>query len=187
MAYQSNVPQASQTIAQTQSIINANFTALNSFGNGYAELALQSSAPTFSAGNDGLYTLNNATTTKNETYIHIQNQAGTVDIPFTASAMSSVVTASCVNGWSYLPSGLLMKWGTIAAPSATTAVTPTVTSGGPDWTQVFTVYLTGYDASGAVNFTCGQASAANNSSGNFNAYCANPTANTYIKYLVIGV
>lgn len=187
MSYTSNVPQANQLLSQSQPIMNANFVALNSFGNGYAELALQSSVPPFTAGNDGLYVLNNATTTKNETYIHIQTQAGTSDIPFTASIMSNTVTASCVNGWSYLPSGLLIKWGTFAAPSNPTSVTPTVTSGGPNFTKVFTVYVTPQDTSTNTNFVCGQKTAANDTSGNFDAYCANPSATTYIKYLVIGV
>lgn len=186
MAYQSNVPQANQLISQSQSIINANFVALNSFGNGYAELALQAAAPVFSAGNDGLYVLANATTTKNETYIHIQTQAGTADIPFTASAMSNTATALCVNGWSYLPSGLLIKWGTTAAAASPVAITPTVTSGGPNFTKVFNVYVSGYDTA-LANFTCGQATAANDTSGNFSAYCSNPSATTSIKWLVIGV
>lgn len=187
MAYTSNVPQANQLISQSQPIINANFVALNSFGNGYAELVLQSSAPSFSSNNDGLYVLANATTGVSETYIHIQNQsAGTVDIPFTASAMSNTATASCVNGWSYLPSGLLIKWGTTAAASSPVSITPTVTSGGPNFAQVFTVYVTGYDTA-LANFTCGQSTAANNTSGNFDAYCSNPSATTSIKWLVLGV
>lgn len=188
MSYQANCPQATQTIAQTQSIINANFTALNSFGNGYAELQLQSTAPSFSANNDGIYVLNNATTTQSETYIHIQRpSSATAEIPFTASAMSNTAAASCVNGWSYLPSGLLIKWGTIAAASNPTSVTPTVTSGGPNWSQVFTVYMTPLDTSGATTFACGQLTTPNNTSGNFTAYCANPSATTSIIYLVIGV
>lgn len=187
MAYTSNVPQANQLISQSQPIINANFVALQSFGNGYAELAVQVAAPSFTAGNDGLYVLNNATTTKNELYVHKQTQAGTIDIPFTASAMSNVATASCINGWSYLPSGLLIKWGTATAAANPVSITPTVTSGGPNFTKVFTVYVTPEDTSTNVNFSCGQKTAANDTSGNFDAYCANPSATTYIKYLVIGV
>lgn len=186
MAYTANVPQASQLVSQTQPIINANFQALVSFGNGYAELSLQSIAPTFSAGNDGLYVLNNATTTKNEMYIHKQNQAGTVDIPFTASAMSNNIPSACDNGWSYLPSGLLMKWGRTLAPTASVAITPTATSGGPNFTRVFRVFVSAQD-SVAVNFTCGQKTAADNTSGNFTAYCANPSATTAIIYMVIGI
>lgn len=186
MAYTTNVPTANQLISQSQPIINANFAALESFGNGYAEISIQVSAPSFTAGNDGLYVLNNATTTKNEMYIHKQTQAGTTAIPFTASVMSNVATASCINGWSYLPSGLLMKWGTTAAAATPVAITPTVTGGGPNFTKVFTVYVTGYDTALAT-FTCGQATAANDTSGNFTAYCANPSATTSIKWLVLGV
>lgn len=187
MAYTVNTPLANQLLSQTQPLIQANFAALESFGNGYAELSLQASAPSFTAGNDGFYVLTNATTTKNEMYISIQHQAGAVDIPFTASVMSNTVTASCVNGWSYLPSGLLIKWGTATAAANPVSITPTVTSGGPNFTKVFTVYVTPQDTSTNTDFTCGQKTAANDTSGNFDAYCANPSATTFIKYLVIGV
>lgn len=186
MAYTNNVPTASQTVSQTQSIIQANFMALSSFGNGYAELANQSVAPTFTAGNDGLYTKTYATTSTNELFVHRQGLAGLAEVPFTASKMSNTAAASCDNGWTYLPSGLLMKWGRTIAPSATVAITPTVTSGGPNFSRVFRVFVTPQDPT-AVNFTCGQKSSADNTSGNFNAYCANPSGTTAIIYMVIGI
>lgn len=192
MSYTSNVPTSGQLISQSQPIINANFVALASFGNGYAELSNQSMAPSFSAGNDGLYVLNNATTTKNEMYIHIQNQAGTVDIPFTASAMSNVATASCVNGWSYLPSGLLVKWGSFQATAATVlTVNVGSISGGPVYNQVFQTYLTPFWNGGVVTSTPSQpilVAQGTTTAGNFTCFFTNYNATySYLTYMVIGV
>lgn len=188
MAYTNNVPQSSQQISQTQSLIQANFLALSSFGNGYAELSLQSSAPSFAATSDGLYTLSYPTTLTNELYVHRQAAAtGLAEVPFTASKMSNNIPVDCENGWAYLPCGLLMKWGSISAATATVSINPTTISGGPNFSRVFKVFVTPYDSSGTVTFNCGQKTVANNTSGAFDAYCANPTATTAIEYLVIGV
>lgn len=187
MAYTSNTPQASQQVSQTQSLIQANFMALSSFGNGYAELAAQSVAPSFSAGNDGLYTKTFSGTSTNELFVHKQTNGSTTEVPFTASKMSNNAAASCDDGWTYLPSGLLMKWGDKSATTASVAVTPTATSGGPNFTRVFRVYLSALDTGTATNFTVGQRTVANNTTGNFTAYCANPSATTALRYLVIGV
>lgn len=187
MSYTSNVPQANQLISQSQSIINANFAALAPFGNGYAEFSEQLSVPSFGAANSGLYLYSSLVTSTTELYVLSPRPAAAWEnVPMTSSCMSNTATASCVNGWSYLPSGLLIKWGTTAAAASPVSITPTVTSGGPNFTKVFTVYVTGYDTA-LANFTCGQATAANDTSGNFDAYCANPSATTSIKWLVLGV
>lgn len=189
MAYNQNIPAASDLISQSQAQIQANFQALNAPGNGYADMTLKTVAPTIAAGNTGLYNLNNATTTTNETYI-ILNRTGGADaptnVPMTASKLSNTVLASSGNGWSYLPTGVLIKWGSVAATTSSVAITPTVTSGGPNFNAVFNVQLTGRDTSANTNFACGQNTAANGTSGNFTAYCANATATTSINYLLIG-
>jgi len=188
MAYTSNTPQSSQQISQTQPLIQANFQALSSFGNGYAEMKLQLTTPTFAGTSDGFYTFAYAPTLTNELFVHRQAAAtGLAEVPFTASKMSNNIPADCDNGWAYLPCGMLMKWGSLAAATATVSVTPTTTSGGPNFSRVFKVYLSSFDSSTATNFACGQRTVANNTSGNFDAYCANPTATTSIQYLVIGV
>jgi hypothetical protein len=75
MAYQQNIPQPTDIKSKSQADILGNFQALVSFGNGYADLPVQIVAPSFAAGNDGVYTLNNAVTTKNELYVHKQTSA----------------------------------------------------------------------------------------------------------------
>lgn len=187
MAYTANTPQASQLISQTQSVINANFQALAPWGNGYGAFSLQVAAPSFSAATDYMYLLNYATTSTNELWLHKQTTAGLSEVPFTASKMSDNAAASCDNGWTYLPSGLLIKWGATAAPANPVSITPTVTSGGPNFSRVFRVMVTPFDSSTNTNFNCGQKTLPNNTSGNFDAYCANPSGTTSIRYLVLGI
>lgn len=187
MAYTTGIPAASQLVSQTQQPIQDNFTALVSFGNGYAEMANQITAPTFSSDNDGLYTLNYATTSKNELFVHRQSVDAPTEIPFTASILSNTAMAGSSSGWTYLPSGILIKWGRVAAPGATVSITPTVTSGGPNFNAVFRAFVTPQDGGSAVNFNCGARTAAVAPSGNFTAYCANPSATTAVIYMVIGV
>lgn len=186
MAYTANTPQATEVQSQTQSLILANFQALNPWGNGYGAFTLQAGAPSFSANTDYMYMLAYATTSTNELWVHKQTTAGLSEVPFTASKMSNNVAASCDDGWTYLPSGLLMKWGSKSAATASVAVTPTVTSGGPNFSHVFRVFVTPVDTAN-TNFNCGQKTAADNTSGNFTAYCANPSGTTSIRYLVLGI
>lgn len=187
MAYTANVPTASQLISQSQPIINANFQALASWGNGYGAFSTQVSAPAFAASTDYIYMLTYATTSTNELWLHKQTTAGLSEVPFSASKMSNNAAASCDNGWTYLPSGLLIKWGAQSASANPTSITPTVTSGGPNFSRVFRVMVTPFDSSTNTNFNCGQKTLPNNTSGNFDAYCANPSGTTAIRYLVLGI
>jgi hypothetical protein len=133
MAYQYNIPLATDQLSKSQGDIQGNFNALGAIaGNaggaasfslngtmGFNFLYLASqmgSIPpiTFPAGNVALYSATNPTTTLNELYINKTNQATVVQIPATASVLS-ITSAPAANssGWSYLPSGILMKWGVV--------------------------------------------------------------------------
>ena len=191
MAYTNNVPQANQQVSQTQSLIQANFMALSSFGNGYAELSLQSVAPSFSASNDGLYTLTNATTSASELYVHKQTVDAPAEVPFTAACMSNTAMAGCLNGWSYLPSGLLIKWGNyLATSNIIFAVNVGATSGGPNYNKVFQTYVTSaWGGSVTATPSIPVVSATGTTvAGNFNAFVTNfDAAKSRFNYLVIGV
>lgn len=113
MAFNANIPQPTDQLDQSQADILANFQALEGFGNGYADLSVLAGAPVFSAGNNGVYSLLNATTSVNEIYIHKQTVDAPTDFPITASKMSNTAIASCDNGWGYSSSGMLMKWGVV--------------------------------------------------------------------------
>lgn len=131
-----DVPQAAQTLAQTQNPIRQNFLTINNafqidhvayvnaadINNGKhnkVTLPVQAAVPAFIGVEDGLYNKVPAApfplTGISELFIHKQrNQApGNVDIPFTASILSTATPAVNSNGWTYLPSGLLLKWGTV--------------------------------------------------------------------------
>lgn len=191
MSYNPNIPQPGDLLVNSQSDILGNFTALSSFGAGYCDLPVQANQPptlpVSSATDSALYCFVNPTTTVNELYIQKQVYGGQAQIAMTAASMSTITNSGCVNGWSYLPSGLLIKWGQVAMDAATLALTPTVTSGGPNFNYVFQVMLTGYDSSANVNFTVGQRTVPNNTSGNFTAYANNYSSTTSVTYLVIGV
>jgi len=188
MAYQSNIPLPTDGFSKSQGDINGNFTALAPFGNGYCQLPPQAPAPTFPATNQGIYGFVNPTTGVSETYFHKQTVDAPAEVPGTACKMSNTAIASCDNGWTYTPSGLLLKWGRVDANAGTTVnINPTATSGGPNFNRVFRVMVTPQDSGTATNFNCGQRTAAAAPSGNFSAYIANPNGNTSVVYLVIGV
>jgi hypothetical protein len=191
MAYQSTIPQPGDLLKTSQADILGNFAALSSFGAGYCDLPLQANQPPtlpLSSVNDSaIYCYNSGGGAANEMWIQKQIFGGQQQVPMTASSMSTLTPAACQSGWSYLPSGLLIKWGGVAMTTTTLAITPTVTSGGPNFQRVFQVYLTGYDTSVNTNFTVGQNTLPNNTSGNFTAFANNPSATTEINYLVIGV
>jgi len=161
-----DVPQPSQTLGQTQSLIRTNFSIIDtafsinhvayndpSGDQGKHKLVdfpVQLSAPTLAAGDIGFYNLNNATTTKNELYIHKITGSTTSDIPFTASTLSTNATPAANTSWySYIPSGMQMRGG---IGNGTGTVTVTL-SGGIPFNGILTVLVCPYSTtSGDQNF-----------------------------------
>lgn len=132
MPYQANKPLANDQLSQSQQDINGNFLVLGSIGGnanpnsdginvapgaGFNYLFLQSVATpplgTAFGANNALFSSNLAATGKNELFINKNNQAGNVNIPATASILSNTVPVNGLAGWSYLPSGLIIKWGIV--------------------------------------------------------------------------
>jgi len=196
-----NVPLSGQDLNTTRAPINQNFSLINTAfvvdhveyqtsGQGKhnkVTFPVQGSAPTFSTGEIGLYNLayNNGTNTVNELFVHkLENVSSTIDIPFTSSSLSSSAVSANDNGWSYLPSGLLIKWGGLAATTSTVTVNFQSLSGGPAYRRVFRSFITPADTSSATNFNCGIRSVGSTTS--FTAYCNNPSGTTSLRYLVIG-
>lgn len=128
MALNINIPQANQTLAITQPLILNNFNAINTAfavdhvnfndpGQGKHNkitFPVQAVVPVFAAGDLGLFSFLNATTTKNELNVYKANNAGYVNVPFTASILSNSAPIQNGSGWSYLPSGLIIQWGTVS-------------------------------------------------------------------------
>ena len=164
MPYNGNIPQATDQISQSQSQILDNFTAIqtvvavnhvtfddpsgNQGKHKWVSFPVQASAPAFAAGEEGLYSLayNNNTNTKNELFVHKQTSSGTQDIPCTASIISqNAAVGANTNGWSYLPSGILMHWETASGISGLQTVTVDATY--PAFNAIFTVILSPYSSS----------------------------------------
>lgn len=155
MAYSNTIPAASDRIKDSQSALLANFQAIQTFievnhetfgsanegEHKFVTFPVQSPAPSFGAAKNGMYTLLNGTTSKNELYVHKQTFAGTSDIPFTASILSTATPALAADGWTYLPSGLYIRFGSGNANGLTT-----VTMSPAPPTQLLTVVVTPYSS-----------------------------------------
>lgn len=159
MAY-NDTPLANQRIKDTQAPIRENFqTIQTSFSVDHApiqsganegkhnkiSMPVQGAAPAFAAGEVGLFNKLPAApfplTGRNELFIH---SASGVDSLVTARADSALVP---LHGYSYLPSGILLKWGRFdgLVPGNNALVLPLVNGGAqplPDFASFLTAQIT---------------------------------------------
>lgn len=129
MAYNSNIPQPTDQLSVSQGDLLNNFQAIATIINpntGSITFVDQVSAPTFPANQDGLYAITNGITAVSELYISKNiGSGGTRQIPLTASILSTSANTNISpgqnsKGWSYLPSGIIIQWGTVTVtPNAT--------------------------------------------------------------------
>lgn len=161
MAYLPNIPQATDQLSISQGNILNNFTILGAIagnanpssdsinstaGFNWILLPSQGAIPpagsAFPAGTVALYSATNSTTSKNELYINKTNQATVTQIPVTASSLS-ITSAPALNtgGWTYLPSGMLLKFGNGSANGNTAFTFAALNPGSPAFTQVLSIVL----------------------------------------------
>lgn len=170
--YNANIPQPADQISQSQDQILQNFQSLQNlidvnhvdFASGdqgkhkWVTMPVQAAIPPagsgFASGELGLYNANNSLTSQHELYINKTNQATVVQVPMTASILSSnSAPSSNSGGWTQLPSGIILRWGNftnIMGPAATVTLS-TSASAGPTLTQILNVQITTYDPSGSDN------------------------------------
>ena len=165
MAYNPNIPQSTDFLSVSQGDILNNFTALSTYLNvnhvdfngadqgkhKWVTFPVQSGNPpiVFNAGELAVYSFLSPVTGVNELYINKTNQVTVVQNTITASILStSSAPANNSSGWSYLPSGILIKWGNGNA-NGNTAITFPVAATIPVFNQVFSVQLTTYANSAA--------------------------------------
>ena len=158
MAYQANIPQPNNLLSQSQDDILNNFQAIqtligiNHVNFGAADqgkhkwLSLPEQAATPPAGSAfgatelGLYNAVYGFTAKDELYINKTNQTTVVQVPMTASILSTnSAPAAGAQGWSYLPSGLIIKWGNMNGTGSTVV---DISGIGPAYTNILSIYLT---------------------------------------------
>ena len=145
MSYQSNIPLATDLLSKSQSDILNNFAAIQTLidvnhvdfassdqgKHKFITFPVQSPAPTFNAGEIGLYNFLSTRTSQDELYL--VNSVGTT-IPLTESLQSAT-------GWAYLPSGILLKWGSGTANGLTTFTFPAGATI-PAFNHVFSMQIT---------------------------------------------
>lgn len=162
MAYNQNIPQPGDLLSQSQVDLLANFQAIKTlidvnhvdFASGnqgkhfFIQFPVQSPVPTTGGGEVGLYSQTSTFTGNPE--LVFSHQSGTGITEFTSSLQASA-------GWSYLPSGILLKWGNSTANGSATTTFP-VAGTIPVFNNVFTVLLTPFqnvltDANIAITLT----------------------------------
>lgn len=172
MPYDPNSPAANQLLSVSQPIIQGNFQIIqNSFDvnhidfnagtdNGkhkYIELPAQPASPpiVFAAAEIALYSFLNTTTNVNELYVNKTNQATVVQVPMTASTLSSnSAPAANTVVWTYLPSGLLLQAGGFTGALSGSQTVNTNTGGIPNFNQIITVLVCPYNpTAGDLDFS----------------------------------
>ena len=138
MAYISNIPQPTDLFSQSQPQILGNFGALqtlidvnhvdfadatNMGKHNFVSFYPQSVVPTLNNTTDVIaYGKVYSVTNQNELWISKVNQVTVTNIPASASILSTTSSPSTnTAGWTYLPSGILMKWGSATITSTNIA------------------------------------------------------------------
>lgn len=193
-------PLSTQTLASSQPLIRQNFSVVNTAfelnhvtyndGSGnqgkhkFVQFPVQSAIPAGIAASDiSLYNKLPAapypTTGVNELFL--VKPDGTTHIPITASLQAQT-------GWSYLPSGVLMKWGrttSINASEPFAYLYPTAASI-PVFANVFTVMLTVIDNNTPYDTVVTIQTGTISATGFSIIYNGTPPGATVVNYLAIG-
>ena len=153
MAYNATIPKPTDALQDSQGDILDNFAAIKlfvdvdhkTFGDAnqgaHAKVTLPdfAAAATFTGTNAGIYAQTSTLTTKNELYSHV---TGRTDVPFTASYGDETAT----QGWAYLPSGILLKWGRASKTGLAQSVLFEKNVGViPEFTKIYNVQVTTND------------------------------------------
>lgn len=156
MAYNNSIPQPTDIISDSQSDILGNFAAIKTlidvnhetFGSAdegkhkFVQMPIQGSGPTTAATEMALYTKNDAGGTPQ---LYVRRDTSGDEIEFTGSTSSQ-------NGWTRLPSGILLKWGR-TNPSGVGDSTVTLPTGAsiPVFANVFTAFTSLYTTGAGVD------------------------------------
>lgn len=193
MPYYGNVPQANQRISATQAPILANFTEIgtafnrnhqtlgtaNSGNHTVVKYLQQGAEPAaFNATDAGLYNLNYLGNPE----IYVRKGVAATGIPMTAGTLVN-------NGFSYLPSGMLIRYGMLqTGAGGTVTVDFTAIPGEPQFTNQPYVSATGIEAGAAAIITCRRQTPPNWT--DFTFTIRNNTGalvpNRYLTYIMIG-
>jgi len=146
-----DVPLATDRISDSQATIRTNFNsietawninhvAINNAGDpgkhAKVDFINEATHPVVAAGQMLLYNFVDPITTVNELYVKKEGALATAGIPITSSLKAT-------SGWTYLPSGILMKWGSAVTPAAGHfTFTFPVAPGIPVFNNIYSIQLT---------------------------------------------
>ena len=164
-----DVPQPGQTLGATQNPIRQNFLTINAafavdhIGYNLANqgqhqqisLALMPPGPVTSIlTSNGFFAQNYATTTQDEIWVQTPSGANINQYPMTASILSNnAAPLQFSAGWTYLPSGILVKWGRNASG---VGFNLNGMAGQPNFNQTFQATVTPFAAAAdSVAYTIG--------------------------------
>lgn len=190
-----DTPQSGNSLGITQPLIKANFSTIDTAfsvnhvpyndastfqgKHAFVQFNVLSSAPTPVANDISMYNLNSTLTGLNELFI--VKADGTTTTPITASHQATT-------GWSYLPSGLLIKWGLTGAISGSNpfAYSYPTSASTPVFSSVFTVLLTPIDTTTPFQYALSIQTGTITTTGFSIVYQGTPTGTTAAQYLAIG-
>jgi hypothetical protein len=156
MVYNANIPQSTDRPSSSQSQLLGNFEALATFLNNnhvnisnpvgdpeegkhkFLQMPEQSSAPTTAANEGALYTKESSLTSSAELFY--RRESSGAEIEFTSALAAQ-------NGWTRLPSGILLKWGFTSKSGQQNVIFPTGANI-PVFSNIFNVIVSVTDPSG---------------------------------------
>jgi hypothetical protein len=161
MPYNNNIPQSTDNLSVSQPQILANFASIatafnlnhvnfNAGGEGkhaFVEMPNQNATPPTTIANEtGLY-CNTSTLTNQPELFFIKQNGTTAPAPLNG-ANGYVISGSNYTspGWTRLPSGILLKWGTFSVNSGLPVIFD-VSASNPAFTVCYNVQVTGVSAS----------------------------------------
>lgn len=164
MAYNQNIPQATDRISVSQpqilnnfiSIFNAfnlNHVDFNAVGGGkhkFLQMPIQATPPTTNASEVGLFSRTSPITASPQLAFRRENN-GTI-YEFTSSGGN--ITSQLMVGWAQLPSGIIMKWGSDTINGSNTVTFPVLDINGntpPVFTQTPLAFVSPTDLAGSAN------------------------------------
>jgi hypothetical protein len=163
-------------------INHVSFDIANAGKHIYVQMPVGGGPGSFTLGEIDLWNQSYASSTKNELYIQKQNMLADVSVPATASILGMNNTASRT-GWTFLPSGILMKWGQ-ATVTVGTSVNVNLNPGGvtvmgPNFVNVYSCQVS-FAVTPAPNATLSAIA------GNFNITISSNATGNLINWFVIG-
>ena len=195
MAYNNNVPQANERPGSSQDKLLQNSIAVKAFVNRnhvdlsnpsvnldegkhkFIQMPEQSAAPATSASEGAIYTKESALSAVTELFF--RRELNGTEIEFTSSLKAA-------NGWTRLPSGILLKWGTGSGSGIVTTNFP-VAGTIPVFTAVYNGLVCVEDNSASPNTF---ATLRTITTASVSVFCSSRTATTAMaatfRYLVIG-